>query len=301
LRRPAIASLSRADFPSAATALEALLPSSDEPATRQLLGLAYEGSGQLEAAAEQFRLAAAAQPDEAGLVAEGIALLLEGEVDGAEAIFRRALNQAGGPTAFAPLGLGAALFQHGQVAAALHLLLDAGTAQPSESAPFGFIAIAVRSAEPATLTHVIDVLTSLTQRVPKGSANYALACALIAAAGGAPDGPQSAQIEANLKEAVALDPQLADAHFRLAGIYAAREDLSSAIAEYRAALDCDPRLIEAHYRLGQLYVRSGQTQLAADQLKLHQQLRARQKSEIESGSVPIHLPETTAAACPPMR
>lgn len=302
LRRPAIASLSRADFPSAATALEARLHASDEPATRQLLGLAYEGTGQLEAAAEQFRLAAAAQLDEAGLVAQGVALLLEGDVDRAEAIFRRALKQGRGATALAPLGLGAALFQHGQVAEALGLFLDAAAAQHSESAPFGFIAIAVRSAEPATLTHSINMLTSLTQRQSKdGSANYALACALIAAAGGAPDGPQSAMIEAQLKEAIMLDPRLADAHFRLAGIYAAREDLSQAIAEYRTALDCDPRLVEAHYRLSQLYARAGQPESAADHLKLHQQLRARQKDEIESGKIPIRFAETTAAACPPAR
>jgi tetratricopeptide (TPR) repeat protein len=114
-RIPAIGLLTRGEYSRATTELETLLRTDNQPATRQLLGLAYEGSGQLEAAAEQFRLAALSRPNAAAMVAHGAALLFLGEVDQAEAVFHRALQQSGGRTALAKLGFGAAQFQHGRL------------------------------------------------------------------------------------------------------------------------------------------------------------------------------------------
>jgi tetratricopeptide (TPR) repeat protein len=297
-RTRAIGLLTHGEYSKAATALDALLRVDPQPATRQLLGLAYEGSGQLEAAAEQFRLAVVARPDAAAMVAQGAALLFLGQVDQAEAVLHRASLQGGDEAALAKLGLAAAMFQQGQVEHALGLFLDVTSAHPTNRLAFRFVAIALRSAGPALLTHAITVLTSLTRQLPQtGGPHYALACALTVAAGGAPDQAQSSAIEVQLKDAVRLDPQLADAHFRLAEMYAAREDLPSAIAEYRSALDYNPNLIEAHYRLSQLYTRSGQPELANDQLELHRQLRARQKDEIGRGVIRFRLPNAKTPSC----
>ncbi|MCU1295685.1 MAG: Tfp pilus assembly protein PilF, partial [Bryobacterales bacterium] len=290
--RTAISLLSSGKFADAVTALETLLRTNADPASRQLLGLAYEGSGQLEAAAEQFRLAAEASPGDAASFAYGSALLLEGEADRAEAIFRK-----GGPAPLARLGLGAAVFQHGNVIEALRLFLDAAAAQPSVRAPFGFIAVALGSAPASASSDTIARLSSLAQQFPSnGSAHYALACALIAAAAGTPNQTETAEIEKQLKSAIALDARIADAHFRLASFYAAHEQIQLAIKEYRVVLDQDPRIVEAHYRLSQLYARSGEPLLAKEQLQLHQELRAQEKVEIESGKVPIRISE--AASCP---
>jgi tetratricopeptide (TPR) repeat protein len=299
LRNPAISLLTRGDFPAAATTLEALLRTNNQPAAHQLLGLAYEGSGQLEAAAEQFRVAAAARPEPAAFIAHGAALLFLGEVDRAEETFYHASAQIVDQEVFSRLGLGAALFQHGQVTQALGVFLGAADAQPSEDLSFGFIAVALRSADPVTLSHSIDLLRSLTRRSPKsGGAHYAVACGLMAASGGAPNSVQSAEIEAELKNAVGLDPHLADAHFRLASIYADREALPGAIAEYRSALDCNPRFVEAHYRLSQIYIRSGHPERGKEELELHQRLRAQQKSEIEGGKIALRFRVPSEQACP---
>ncbi|HEX4229557.1 MAG TPA: tetratricopeptide repeat protein [Bryobacteraceae bacterium] len=298
-RMQAIGLLTRGEYSQAATALEALLRTDNQPGTRQLLGLAYEGSGQLEAAAEQFRLAAVARPDVAAMVAHGAALLFLGEVDQAEAVFHGASQQSAAQAALARLGLAAAMFQRGRIEQALDLFLNVASANPANRSAFGFIAVALRSADAAVLTRSINVLTSLTHRSPQdGGPHYALASALTVAAGGAPDPVRSAAIETHLKDAIRFDPQLADAHFRLAEIYAAREDLPSAIAEYRSALDCNPELVEAHYRLSQLYARSGQPELATEQLALHRQLRAQQGSQIERGAIHFRLPDDNTPACP---
>lgn len=289
-RTRALGLLLRGQFPAAAVAFEALLRTAAQPETRQLLGLAYEGSGQLEAAAEQFRLAAAEPSDTPSAIAQGAALLFLGEVDQATTAFEHASHRSGDLAPLARLGLGAALFQHGYISQALDSFLDAVDKQPSDLG-FRFISVALRAAAPITLTHSVDLLTALTRRLPQsGGAHYALACGLMLAAGGTPDPNQSDAIEAQLKAAVKLDPGLSDAHFRLAEIYAAREDLPPAIAEYRAALDRNPELVEAHYRLSQIYARRGQPELAKQQLELHRTLRARQKGEIESGVVPLRFP-----------
>ena len=288
-RRDAIGLMARGDFTSAVHNLEQLLHGAeDQPATRRLLGLAYEGAGQCAAAAEQFRAASA---DDAGLFAQSVALLLEGDVTAAETMARRGLERNSGQASRFRLLLGAAMFQRGDVDNALQLFGEAATAKTSDPAPFQFIAIAVRSASAPVVASALNLLKSATSTSPQNaSAHYALACAFSASAG---------NVESELKQAIALDPHLADAQFRLASLYAERQDLPAAIAEFRAALESNPRLIEAHYRLGQLYSRTSQPKLAAEELDLHQQLRARQKTEIESGRVPIHLSPVIPVALAP--
>lgn len=297
-RATAISQLARGEFAAAAASLQRVLPTNNEPGTHQLLGLAYEGTGQLEAAAEQFRTAAETRPGDSSMLAAGVAFLLLGDLERAEAEFRHSLVQTSGPPNLTRLGLGATLFQRGQIDGALTLFLEVAKAQPLEMAPFRFIAIALGSADSVVLARIFDALTSITRQSPKsGGAHYALACAQSAAAKGAPEGSQAAEILAQLQQAVRLNPELADAHFRLAREYAAREDFAPAIAEYHAALDCDPHLVEAHYRLSQLYARSGQQQLAAEQRELHRKLREQQKQEIENGKAPVRLPSGALQPC----
>jgi tetratricopeptide (TPR) repeat protein len=119
----------------------------------------------------------------------------------------------------------------------------------------------------------------------------------MASAHDAPDSVQARAIETQLRDALRLDPAIADAHLRLAELYSANRDMPSAIAEYRCALDHNPELAEAHYRLSQLYARTGQPELAREQLELHRQLRARQKKDIESGVIPLRFPNANSTSC----
>ncbi len=274
-QRTAYASLVNADFAAAIKSLESELRTNPAPGTRELLGLAYEATGQLAAASEQFRVAALAQPtDVSAATAYAIALLFEGDSD-----------QAAKVHGASPLCTGAALFEKGRISEALDLFLQSAGERPSECAPFAFIATSVSSADPAALERTITFLLALSQKSPvNGNTYYALACAK-----SEQDRTQTVQIENQLKRAVRLTPTLADAHFRLGAIYAERQDLLTAIAEYKTALRCEPRLIECLYRLGQLYNRTGESERAKTELDLYQRLRAQQKSEIESGRVPIHF------------
>lgn len=290
VRSSAISLMGRGEFTAAIDSLEKLLRTNNDPATHQLLGLAYEAVGQLAAATEQLRIAFVAEPtDDAAAAAYGVALLLDGDADRAETVCRRAFDENGSEDKNpARLCLGAALSQKGRGQEAFPLFLDAAKFQPSEFAPFGFIALAVRWADPVTLAHSLEVLYSMAHAAPgNGNIPYAVACALAAVSSGGPDRQQADEIKAELEQAVALSPSLADAHFRLAAIFGERENLPAAIAEYQAALKYNPRLIEAHYHLSQLYNRTEQTQRAKEELALHQHLRMLQKSDIEKAKVPV--------------
>lgn len=282
--KPAIDAMKSGDLPPAVSLLQELVRSRSNASNHQLLALAYEGVGQLAAAVEQFRIAAALHPTAASFFAQGAALLLAGDITPAETVFNQAAKQPGNAALLGRLGLAAAQLQHSQVRQAIDGFLDAATTHPHAPAPFTFLAITLHTADPANLAHCVSALHSLLQTAPQNAwAHYALSRALAAQAA-PPD-----RILDQLKTAIAIHPQFADAHFRLAEIYAQNGSLAAAISEYTTALAHAGPWPEAHYRLAQLYIRSGQAALAKEQFALYRQTQARQKNEIESGRVPLRF------------
>jgi tetratricopeptide (TPR) repeat protein len=55
---------------------------------------------------------------------------------------------------------------------------------------------------------------------------------------------------ASFKQALRLEPNLAEAHFDLGLVYQGQQQLSAAVSEFRAALKHDPGLLQAHCALG---------------------------------------------------
>lgn len=75
-----------------------------------------------------------------------------------------------------------------------------------------------------------------------------------------------------LEKAVRLDPKLAPAYLQL-GVIAAREQHSAeAITHYQKALAIDPTLGEAHYRLSEVYRVMGETEKAKSEMRIFQEL-----------------------------
>jgi Tfp pilus assembly protein PilF len=87
------------------------------------------------------------------------------------------------------------------------------------------------------------------------------------------------KIESLLKNAVALDPKLAQAHMQLGVLYFHREDYPRAAAEFERTVKLDRALAVAHYRLGQALTRVGQKKQAAQELETYRKLHSTQKEE----------------------
>jgi tetratricopeptide (TPR) repeat protein len=80
---------------------------------------------------------------------------------------------------------------------------------------------------------------------------------------------------------VKIDSQCADGYFQLGNLYSSRRDYAQAIGFYEKAIAVNPQLGDAHYRLGVAYDRTGNRDKAQQEFQLHDQIKKRQADEIE--------------------
>jgi Flp pilus assembly protein TadD len=83
------------------------------------------------------------------------------------------------------------------------------------------------------------------------------------------------QVEGLLRQAVALDRTLTKGFLELGILLADDRRYTEAIQELRRATQLEPDLAQAHYRLAQAYQRTGQKALAAKELETFERLKGR--------------------------
>jgi tetratricopeptide (TPR) repeat protein len=84
---------------------------------------------------------------------------------------------------------------------------------------------------------------------------------------------EQSNAEANLQEALRLDPSLTAAHFQLGTVFEDLGQLEKAVVELREAARLNPTYPEPHSVLARIYHRLGQQQQARDEGAIYQQLR----------------------------
>jgi tetratricopeptide (TPR) repeat protein len=85
------------------------------------------------------------------------------------------------------------------------------------------------------------------------------------------------RIEGLLTRAVTLDPGLARGFLELGIFLSDHERYAEAVEQLRRAIALQPGVAQAHYRLAQAYRRTGQTALAEKELEIFQQLKGNAK------------------------
>jgi tetratricopeptide (TPR) repeat protein len=96
------------------------------------------------------------------------------------------------------------------------------------------------------------------------------------------DGPDLARVEALLRKAMALDARHARARVQLGILLSEQRRWREAIAALRAAIALEPDLAQAHFRLAQAYRRTGQAALADEELAIFERLKAREPASAGS-------------------
>jgi len=177
--------------------------------------------------------------------------------------------------------LGAALFAGAFYDEAAERLCAASDLDPNDQEPYlfmGRIVVAVSSPMPCAVPR----LKRFSQLQPANPlASYYYAMAMWKQSGQPVDKTAAAPVEALLHRAVSLDSQCAPAWLQLGVLSYSRNDYKDAIDSLRRAIAADPQLSEAHYRLGMAYDRVGERDQAKAEFDLHEKIDREQKDEVE--------------------
>ena len=245
-----------------------------------LLGEIEEKDGKFVAAANEFEIAAHADPSESNLFDWGSELLLHRTLGPAVEVFQEASDRYP-KSARLVIGLGMALYARGNYDDAVKSLLRGADLNPSDPDCYLFLSKAYNSS-PGQAGEVIERFRRFAQLQPRNArAHYYYAMSLWKGRRAEDPGLDLRQIEALLKTSLALDPKSAEAHLQLGNLYSDQNKYAEAILEYEKARELDPDLADVRYRLGQAYVRTGAKDRAQEEFAIYQKIREQHLAELD--------------------
>lgn len=251
--------------------LQDLLKLHDTAELHDLLGEVEERSGNYVAAANQYQQAAHMDPSESNIFDWGSELLLHQTLNPAVEVFSEGVKRYPDSSRLA-VGLGLALYWSGQYDDAVKALLRATDLSPSDPRPYYFLSKAYQHSH-GEADEVIHRFQRFAQLRPlDGRAAYYYAMSMWKGKQSSSSGPFLGQAEDLLKRAIELEPTFAQAHLELANLYSQQRKYSESTTEYKQAIALDPKLVDAYYRLGQAYVHLGQADLAKKEFQIHNHL-----------------------------
>ncbi len=257
-----------------------VLARKDTAELHNLLGQVEEKDGNFVAAANEFQAAAHMDPSESNLFDWGCELLLHRTLEPAIEVFREGTKRFPASPRMA-IGLGMALYSLGKYDEAVQSLLRATDLDPKDPRGYPFLSRAFDSS-PVQADEVIARFRRFSELQPNnGQAVYYYAMSIWKGKRSQDPNLDLGQIEVLLKKAVALEPGLPEAHLQLANLYSEQRKFAEAIPEYVRARELNPDLADAHYRLAQAYVHVGEKDLAQQEFKVYQQLNAQHLSDID--------------------
>jgi tetratricopeptide (TPR) repeat protein len=253
------------NFDAAREQLKAMPAGAKDVSFHRLSAKAEEGSGHFATASEEYLIAAEQDPIEENIFGEGYELILAGRPMDAARVFGAGVARYPLSTTLL-IGAGTAEFLQGHSSTAVKLFLQATDLNPSDPRPYSFLTEAFETSRVKDAQVLPSVKRYSEQFPTRAEAFYLYAVVLSqeSASGAAAD----AQVESLLKQAIALAPDFAKAHFQLGTLYAHRKDYERAIREFEATEHLAPDMKEAHYRLASANKRAGYPEAAEREMKL---------------------------------
>jgi len=276
----ALANADAGNYAQARDQAKALLATHDKAEVHNLLGNVEEKLGDPLEAVRQYQRAAELDPSETYLYDWGSELLLHHAPEPAIEVFTKG-NHLFPHSVRMLIGLGAASFAHGSDEEAITRLCEASDLAPDDPAPYLFLGKLLR-AEPTSSPRIVEKLRRFATLKPgNAEANYYYAVALWKLPPMPPDRARLTQIESLLRNALRLDPKLAAAGLQLGVLYSEAGRHPDAISAYQGAVAANPQLGEAHYRLAQEYRQIGQTDKAKEELRLYADCEKKSAETVE--------------------
>jgi len=252
-----------------------MMAAADTAELHNLLADVNERGGNLLGAAEEYQRAAHMDPTEAHLFDWGDNLLQLHAYKEATEVFTAALARHP-ESARLHVGLGIAQYSSGQLEDAVKSFCQASDLAPSDPRPYQFLG-EMYGVAPALGKDITERLARFATAHPRnGLAQFHYAMSLWKGEASAP--ADLRQVEALLRRAVALDRTLVKGFLELGILLADQQRYQEAIPQLRTAARLEPDLAQAHYRLAQAYQRTGQKDLSAKELEIFERLSAQEKA-----------------------
>lgn len=222
-------------------------------------------------AVRQYQRSAEADASEANLFNWGAELLVHRADEQAAEVFAKAHRLFPRSTR-ALLGLAAALYARGSYDQAERAFFEAADLDPMDPAPYLFLGKISSGAIADSGGYAQRMARFARLHADNAWANYYYAATLWRNWKGAGDTATMAQVQSLLEKAAKLDPHLAAASLELGIVFAEQNNLPRAVAAYQSAIAADPALEEAHYRLAQAYRKSGRIEESQHEIARYQEL-----------------------------
>jgi len=237
-----------------------------------LAGRIAERQARYVDAVQEFEAAAHQDPSEDNIFVWGSDLLAHRTYVPAIEVFR-AGSERYPASARLLVGLGMALYAHGDSEPSVQSLLKAADADPSDGRTYLYLSKAYLSS-PGNAEAVIECFRKYAELEPQnGVAQYYYAMSLWKARRLESASPDYTKIEALLRRSVELDDRLAESHLQLGILYSDQHAYDKARVQYERALQLAPQMPEAHFRMGRYYLQAGDKQKADGEFALFKNLQ----------------------------
>lgn len=273
----AVALLDSGETAKAKEVLLALPNKDSQPQVQVLLGEIAEKQGQFKEAAERMEAAAKLEPSEPNVYALGMEFLQHWTFDPAIKIFQYGVGLYPNSTRML-LGLGIARYATNDLTASAPIfgkLLD----QNPDSDLYADLLGRSCGLMPESSAGC-EKLEGFALRHPKNAtvATYAAASIL--------HRPKQSQdlpsAEKLLDQAIAADPNLAEAHFQKGILLQYQSHWKESVSELERSIDLKPDYSKAHYRLALAYSHVGQRDKAQEQIALQKKYSEEEKDELNA-------------------
>ncbi|HEY1805040.1 MAG TPA: tetratricopeptide repeat protein [Terracidiphilus sp.] len=270
--------LSDAGKPGEAAELLANLPNARKSAQVQsLLGDVEEKKGDYLQSAQHYTLAAELEPSESNAWMVGIEFLRHWTFDAAAREFQAGVQNFPQSTRMR-VGLGAAYFGGAHYDQAVPVFADLLTTDKDNALYAELLGLSCKAVAAGTHPHC-DALIDYAESHP-GDARASTYAAATLMAGTADD--QRAIVERKLlRQAIAADPRLAEAQYRMGVFEQDRSNWPGSVPYLEKAIALKPDLAQAHYRLALAYWRAGRKQDGEVQMELLKKYSKQQQDDLD--------------------
>lgn len=232
---------------------------------------AEEKQGHFLEAVRQYERAAKIDPSEPNLFDWGAELLLHRATEPAIEVFGQG-HRLYPHSVRTLLGLGTAWFVQGSYDQAASYLCQASDLDPANSQSYLFLG-KIQEVETAPSPCIAQGLARFARLRPDDPrANYYYALSLWKRSKAESKSGDQARVASLLEKATQLDPRFAAAYLQLGNLLAGQKRYPEAVSSYQKAIAANPRLPDAHYRLAQVYMRTVEKRKASAEMQAYDQL-----------------------------